>query len=231
MRENPSVPAKTVLKHIQTSRQRVERIAKDAEYFRQGLRRLQVDAISLRNVLEDKPEELAKLESGLMAIQYSAGGVLSSLDQAIRFELSFQAEAERWLHGKIPRLEKNRPHLAYEQANGGRPEKNGTAAPPKGAYDYVKAGGEEVETKKPDPAVAVGFYLEIDPVTKQEKRVYVNAYDQVVEPPKGQDIAVSISGVGETETKLPPAVPTLVEEGALPSLVDDGAPQAEEPTS
>ena len=227
MKETPHVPAKNVVKHIQRSRSRVEVAAANANAFRQGMRALLADVSTLRIVLEDKPEDLARLEQGAMAIQYAANGVLGALDQYMRFEQVLQAECERWLHGRPPGLERGRPRIAaYEAskelppkeesplAQDGRPPKNGPLPPVgKGAFGYVKAQGQELPPRfyrkrdgttvpwTQDPALAIGFYDQKDPVNGSVQRVWVNAYDEVVAPPEGQDVSISICGVGQ-EPKL-----------------------------
>ncbi len=60
-------PAATLVKHLKSSQNRIERMARDAEYFRTGLRQIESDAMTLRNVLEDKPEGLLDIAAGKMS--------------------------------------------------------------------------------------------------------------------------------------------------------------------
>lgn len=225
MKENPSVPAQTVTKHIQSSKNRIARMAKDAEFFRAGLRELQMATVTLRTTLEDRPDELAKMEGGLMALSYSSGNILAAIDQSIRLELALQAEALRWLHGKTPLIERGRPHLAYQQANGrpGHPERNGSALAPSGKFpEVIKATGHEVPTRQPDPNVAVGFYLGED-----GKRVYMNAYDQIVEPPpEHANVAISVDLPAQAATPSLEEFPPRGEDESGPA-VDEDQPTAD----
>lgn len=229
MKENPSAPAETIMKHIRSSRNRVDRMARDAEYFRTGLRQLESDAVTLRNVLEDKPEDLARFERSYMAMQYVAGSILSEFDRLVRMEMGLQQECQRWLHGKVPALEVGRPHLAYQQGNPGV-QRNGPVPPtakgiqsqrakahpvPEGQRTVaVKEGDVSAEVRGgPDRNLAVGYYRAPD-----GSYVWLNAYDEVVPPPANakEILAISIDGIGEKSDGPVPDAPQAVEPAAPP---------------
>lgn len=229
MKPNPSAPAATLMKHLKSSQNRIERMARDAEYFRTGLRQIESDAMTLRNVLEDKPDELAAFERSYMAMKYVAGGILVEFDRLVKMELELQREVQRWLQGRTPAVDGRRPHVAYQQGERGQPvpppRRNGPmpAAGP-GTLNVptkvravapnqktVQVKGEDGAVGEirggPDPAVAVGYFRD----DKTGQVVWINAYDQVVDPPDNAEeiIAVPLDGLRGSEAVPPDGAPPV----------------------
>lgn len=225
MKSHPAVPAPIVVRHLQASKNRVQRAVLDSERVRQGRRALREDAMRLRATLRGREEDLAVLEQGLAASDFVLSEIEGQNEALIQIEQALQNELQLWLLRKEPlvRLAAPRAHEIHHVPSKGH--EIPTPARP--------VQGEEVPTPAPDPKKPVGFYTMADGT-----RVFVNAANEpvsfstpqpdgtwlhtdtdrkIVEPPAVPEIAPASA---ETEpapayTPLAPEAPTL--EGSAPT--------------
>jgi hypothetical protein len=177
MKAHPAVPAAIVLKHVQGSKNRVTRHAADAENVRRGMRALYEDANALRAALAQKPDEIAVLERGFMALDFVARDLVAGHEQMIQIEQAFQGECLRWLNRKAPGVPvvKQEPAICYV------PSKAAEVETPKAILEGQIPAGEP--TKAPDASQWAGFYRMEDGTL-----VFVNHLNEPVPAPKDPQV-------------------------------------------
>ena len=215
MKAHPAVPAQVVLRHLQASKNRIERAAQDAERVRAGLRALHEDSMSLRATLRDKPEELAVLERGLMSADFVLGEIVSGNEQLIRIEQALQNELKLWLLRKEPMIRMQQSPAARADVHYVPSKAHEVPTPARTVQ------GEEVPTPPVDEDKALGYYPMADGT-----RVYVNGNNDPVAfgvpQPDG-----SILHVGKDQRPIAdPGVPEIHEAAARVEPHAHAAPEA-----
>lgn len=232
MKPHPAVPAAIVMKHVQGSKNRVARHAQDAENVRRGMRALHEDATALRAALAGKPDEIAVLERGFMALDFVARDLVAGHEQMIAIEQAFQNECLLWLNRKAPKvpIKPKQPAIIYEKSVATEVET------PKAILEGLETPKGE-PTKEPDASVFAGFYRMDDGTL-----VFVNHRNEPVPAPTDPRV---LAMVGELErdparkdeayVPMAPAPPTTSEVAPpavvspeVPSLPDPPEPPAQE---
>ena len=177
MKPHPAVPAAIVMKHVQGSKNRVARHAQDAENVRRGMRALEQDATALRAALANKPDEIAVLERGFMALDFVARDLVAGHEQMIRIEQAFQGECLLWLNRKAPKVPvgPREPAIIYEKSIATEVET------PKAILEGMTPKGEP--TKEPDAGAFAGFYRMEDGTL-----VFVNHRNEPIPAPKDPQV-------------------------------------------
>lgn len=217
MKAHPAVPAAIVMKHVQGSKNRVARHAQDAENVRRGMRALFDDANALRAALakSDKPEEIAVLERGFMALDFVARDLVAGHEQMIAIEQAFQNECLLWLNRKAPKVQfqPKPPAIHYEKSVATEVET------PKAILDgLAQPKGEP--TKERDASQWAGFYRMEDGTL-----VFVNHRNEPVPAPTDPEILKMVQELerspemkNEGYVPVAPAPPTIEASPPIPVL-------------
>lgn len=168
-RFHPAVPAQIVMKHIQGSKNRALRHAADADNVRKGLRALDDDSMRLRAALAQHPEEISRLEAGLMALKFRGDDLIAAHEQMIAMERDFQNECILWLNRKDPTVQVEAGPGPIEHISS-----TGHEIPTPAS---ISAGDAPAGEATPEPAAdqVAGYYTMADGT-----RVYVNARNEPV---------------------------------------------------
>lgn len=201
MKPHPAVPAAIVMKHVQGSKNRVARHAQDAENVRRGMRALEQDAVALRAALQNKPDEIAVLERGFMALDFVARDLVAGHEQMIAIEQAFQGECLLWLNRKAPRVPIGKPEPAICYV----PSTAEEVPTPKATLEGLETPKGE-PTKGPDASKWAGFYRMND-----GQLVFVNHENRPVPPPDDPEV---LKMIGELER-----APVNKNEGYVPVAV------------
>lgn len=201
MKPHPAVPAAIVMKHVQGSKNRVTRHAQDAENVRRGMRALHEDATALRAALAGKPDEIAVLERGFMALDFVARDLVAGHEQMIAIEQAFQNECLLWLNRKAPKvpIQPKRPAIIYEKSVATEVET------PKTILEGLETPRGE-PTKEQDPKAWAGFYRMDDGTL-----VFVNHRNEPVPAPTDPRVLAMVRELERDPTRKDEAYVPMAE--------------------
>jgi len=224
MKAHPAVPAAIVMKHVQGSKNRVARHAQDAENVRRGMRALEQDAMTLRAALQDKPEEIAILERGFLALNFVARDLVAGHEQMIAIEQAFQGECLLWLNRKAPRVpvQKREPAICYV------PSTAEEVPTPKATLEGLETPKGD-PTEGPDASKWAGFYRMDDGTL-----VFVNHRNEPVAAPTDPEVLKMVeelerapNNAAEAYVPISPEPPTVEAPTEAPPNHPEPPPQPE----
>lgn len=231
MKAHPAVPAQIVVRHLQASKNRMQRAVQDSERIRQGRRALHEDSMRLRAALRGKEEDLAVLERGLMAADFVLSESETQNEQLVRIEQALQNELTLWLLRKEPLVKFSAPDrdIHYVPSRG-----HEVPTPPRPVQ------GVEAPTAPSDPKKPVGFYTMADgtrvfvngdnePVSFSTPQadgswLHTDTNQKLIAEPAAPEIEKAVAGEAEAYTPLAPEAPTLEQPAPSPAPPTNGAP-------